>query len=257
MSRTPTTTHRATIAAALALLVPLALLTVGAGSPPAKDPPPDTPKDSPKDIKSPPSAREPARPGDGSASDKPSKGASEKGAEAPPAKDSGYRPNEFPASWFWGEGMKRQKQLELTGQPAPSLSLKDWRGEPQDLAKLKGKVVVVDFWATWCGPCMQAIPKNVELVRQHGKDGLVFIGVHDHARGVGTLDQVINSRGINYPVAVDDGGKSARAFRLSFWPTYAVIDRAGIVRAVGLQPQHVSTVVMKLLDEPDPASAAR
>ncbi|MFO0872841.1 MAG: TlpA disulfide reductase family protein [Phycisphaerales bacterium] len=195
----------------------------------------------------------PARPGTG----QPADGGKGSGGGKSDSKDSkGATPrkpapgSEFPADWFFGDSSQRAAQNGLVGKPAPTLHVKDWRGEAQDLAKLKGKVVVVDFFATWCGPCMRAVPENVELVKKHGKDGLVFVGIHDNKSGVDALDAAIKSKGINYPVAVDDAAKSQHAFRLAFWPTYAVIDRKGLVRAVGLQPQHVATVVEKLLAEP-------
>src|SRR5690606_21358465 len=72
-------------------------------------------------------------------------------------------------------------------------------------------------------------------------------------RGVDRLPGVMESRKINYSVGVDDAGKTARAYGLAFWPTYAVIDRKGIVRAIGLQPEHVRAVVTKLLNEPAPS----
>jgi len=163
---------------------------------------------------------------------------------------------EFSAEWFWGDAGVRRKHLMLCGKPAPEIALKDWRGEPQEIAKLTGKVVVVDFWATWCSPCMRAMPENVELVKTFGKDGLVFIGIHDHVRGLPSLDAALKANNINYPVGVDDAGKSQKAYQVQFWPTYAVIDRKGVLRAVGLKPQYLKQVVEKLLAEPAPAAPA-
>jgi thiol-disulfide isomerase/thioredoxin len=166
------------------------------------------------------------------------------------------RAGEFPDEWFWGKGDVRTRHEAMVGQPAPPISIKQWHGDAVSIAELKGKVVVVDLWATWCGPCMRAIPENVEMVKELGAKGLVVVGVHDSKRGLERLPQVLKDKGINYVVGVDDGGKTARSYRLAFWPTYAVIDRTGNVRAVGLQPQHVRKVVTKLLAEPVPDEAA-
>jgi len=161
--------------------------------------------------------------------------------------------NEFPADWFWGNERQRRAQDAMIGRRAPELVVDRWVGEPVRLAALRGKVVVVDFWATWCGPCIRAMPMNKKLIEEYADDGLVFIGVHDHRRGLDRLEAVMEEHAVTYPVAVDDDGKSARSWNLAFWPTYGVVDREGMVRAVGLRPERVADVVRTLIAEPIPA----
>ncbi|MEY5060312.1 MAG: Thiol-disulfide oxidoreductase ResA [Planctomycetota bacterium] len=165
-------------------------------------------------------------------------------------------PPAIPDDWFF-DGANRPAPLkQLEGKPAPELELESWIGDSVDLKGQRGKVVVVDFWATWCGPCMAAIPENVELMSKHKDDGLVFIGVHDSNSGFDRAAQVVKDKKINYPVAKDKGGKSTKNFNLQFWPTYVVIDREGIVRAAGLIPSNVSKVVEMLLKESAPTTAS-
>ncbi len=165
----------------------------------------------------------------------------------------------IPDEWFFS-GKDRPAALKsLEGKPAPKLETDAWIGEAVDLASTKGKVVVIDFWATWCGPCMRAIPENVELVAEHGAAAggdLVFIGVHDSNSGWNRAPDVVRDQKINYPVTVDrSGGPSTKNFNLQFWPTYIVIDREGVVRAAGLIPSHVREVVEMLLAESAPADS--
>ncbi len=165
----------------------------------------------------------------------------------------------FPDEWFFYEAERPAQLRAMEGNPAPKLATAQWIGQAQDLASLRGNVVVVDFWGTWCGPCMQAIPHNVEIVKEYADQGVALIGVHDARRGWDKAAETVNTKNINYPVALDmrpagedslgSYGVSTIAWNVRFWPTYFVIDKRGRVRAAGLKPDHVEDVIDALLAE--------
>jgi thiol-disulfide isomerase/thioredoxin len=157
---------------------------------------------------------------------------------------------EFPDDWTWDkDSAARDKHAALEGKPMPKLDLTGWVNGQVKPEAMKGKVVVVDFYATWCGPCMAAIPHNNELLKQYKDKGLVIVGVCTSNRGQEKMDQTVSARGIAYPTARDPQLASQKAWQVHYYPTYAIVDRKGIVRVIGLQPNHVEEVVKKLLAE--------
>jgi len=160
------------------------------------------------------------------------------------------RAGEFPDTWTWDKDPKvREQHAALEGKPMPALNVTGWINGQVKPEEMKGKVVIVDFYATWCGPCMAAIPHNNELLKKYKDKGLLIVGVCTHGRGQEKMEQVVKEKGIDYPTARDPQLKSQKEWAVHYYPTYAVIDRKGIVRIIGLQPQNVEKVVKKLLEE--------
>ena len=141
----------------------------------------------------------------------------------------------------------------LTG-PAPNFILEDISGKPLSLGDVKGKVVIVDFWATWCGPCGMSIPELDDLQEKYKAKGLVVVGisVDDDKVSQGELAAFKEKMRINYPILrandkvyVDYFGRTS-GFSI---PTLFVIDREGKIRnrLVGFEPGVIEKSVRSLL----------
>lgn len=115
----------------------------------------------------------------------------------------------------------------VVGQPAPALTFKDLAGKEVSLAALKGKVVVVDFWATWCGPCRQEIPGYIEMQKKHGADGLVIVGVSLDQKGPRHVQRFVEQNGMNYTVVMGDNDAVEAFGGFEAIPTTFLIGRDG------------------------------
>lgn len=114
--------------------------------------------------------------------------------------------------------------------PAPAWSLQDLAGKVVSADQFKGKVVVVDFWATWCGPCREEIPGYIKLQEKYGKDGLVIVGVSLDRRGPEAVRKFAEREGMNYIVVMGDAATVEAFGGFDAIPTTFLIDRDGKIR---------------------------
>lgn len=116
------------------------------------------------------------------------------------------------------------------GSIMPAWAAKTVDGKAFDIADMRGSVVLVNIWATWCGPCRYEIPELVKLHAEWAPQGFAVLGASIDGRA--TMDEVapmMRSFKINYPVVIDSDARIADIFETSVIPTSALIDRDGRV----------------------------
>jgi thiol-disulfide isomerase/thioredoxin len=127
------------------------------------------------------------------------------------------------------EDMRAITQM-LVGSPAPALDGKYYSGDAGTLAKNKGKVVLVDFWATWCGPCRATIPSLEALYKKYKDKGLEVIGVSSESLEDLKGFQIPGKQ--NYPLFNDVGHITTNQYQAFAYPTMVIIDRKGIIQRI-------------------------
>lgn len=148
-----------------------------------------------------------------------------------------------PASQLSGSG--------VLGQPRPDFRLPDIEGQVRSISEWDGKVLVVNFWATWCPPCRKEMPAFIELQEQYADKGLQFVGI-----AIDEKDKVIDfsdTYGVNYPMLVGDldAIKLGKAYgnRFGALPYTVIIDRGGNIRFTqrGELPRDIAEAEIKKL----------
>lgn len=121
--------------------------------------------------------------------------------------------------------------MALVGKPAPDFTLDNLAGEKVTLSKLKGDVVVLDFWATWCGPCVQSMPGLQKLAKETESDGVKVFAVN-LMEDKPTVEEFLKSHNLTLKALLDTEGKVAEEYKAQAIPQTVVIGKDGVVRNV-------------------------
>lgn len=130
-----------------------------------------------------------------------------------------------------GCGGERQRPRALVGDEAPAYSATNMSGDSVALAGLRGKVVLLNVWATWCAPCREEIPFLQTLYDKHKSDGLEIVGVSVDARGQEeSIKGFIQDFGMTYPVWRDPDERVQSLYLALGVPASYIIDREGVLK---------------------------
>ena len=119
----------------------------------------------------------------------------------------------------------------LEGQPAPDFALKSSSGANLRLSEYRGDVVMINFWATWCGPCRQEMPLLDELFTRYQRVGFNLLGVNiddDSRRAMKMIDEL----GVSFPVLFDARKEVSKLYEVEAMPVTVLVDREGRIRHV-------------------------
>jgi thiol-disulfide isomerase/thioredoxin len=143
---------------------------------------------------------------------------------------------------------------QLVGKNAPDFKLPLLGGGEVELSKLKGKnLVLLDFWATWCGPCRQVMPALLEISNEYKDKGVRYLAVNLREDS-DKISSYLKSAKLDIEVPLDKTGKIANLYHVRGIPTMAIVDKKGIVREVhvGASPNlkaELKTALDKILAE--------
>jgi peroxiredoxin len=141
-------------------------------------------------------------------------------------------------------------RLQVGKEPFP-IAGKDIEGKDVSLAGFKGKVVIIDFWATWCGPCMGELPNLLKSYEKHHAEGLEVLGI-SLDQDENTLKATVKKRNMTWPILADYKGWEnviAQKWGVRSIPATFLLDKKGVIREIGLRGKELDDAIVKLLKE--------
>ncbi len=156
-----------------------------------------------------------------------------------------------------GVALLQRNQSQPTSGPAPDFTLETFDGETLTLSELRGNIVVVNFWASWCGPCRDEAPVLQTAWETYRDQGVIFVGIAYLEASDQTALTFINEFQITYPNGTDVGSRIGRSYRITGVPETFIIDRNGEVAHFFIIPLNetlLTTAIEDVLAESETSS---
>jgi thiol-disulfide isomerase/thioredoxin len=114
--------------------------------------------------------------------------------------------------------------------PAPAFQLSGRNGKAIDLSQFKGQVVMINFWATWCGPCRQEMPLLEDIYKKYKPMGFTMLGVNVEPDAKAAEAWLAQQKPVSFPIAFDTDSKVSKLYKVAGMPSTVFVDRKGNIR---------------------------